>query len=240
MSDDLLSRAARALRQESEEASSSAQLTRARVLASVRESTIKRRTRAVFLMPFAACFLAATAWGSVDPRLPELARSVVRALGFTSSSEAPPQTRIPAPVARVHAPHEAQESPIAELPRPAVPEPERSSDLLVTPAEPSVPPVRSARPAPAPADPLHGLYRNAHQAHFAEQDFVRALAGWNAYLQAAPGGRFALEAEYNRALCLLRLGREAEARSALAPFADGARRGYRQAESRALLDAMHE
>ncbi|HYO96604.1 MAG TPA: hypothetical protein VER33_18955, partial [Polyangiaceae bacterium] len=104
MSDDLLSRAARALRQESEEASSSAQLTRARVLASVRESTIKRRTRAVFLMPFAACFLAATAWGSVDPRLPELARSVVRALGFTSSSEAPPQTRIPAPVARVHAP----------------------------------------------------------------------------------------------------------------------------------------
>jgi hypothetical protein len=176
----------------------------------------------------------------VDPRFPELARSVVRALGFTSNDPTSPNRPTPAPVARTKAPHELQETPLAEPPRAVAQEPEQFNPR-VSPAKPiSVRPLRPVQPAPAPADPVHGLYRDAHHAHFAEQDFVRALARWNAYLQAAPGGRFALEAEYNRALCLLRLGREAEARSALAPFADGARRGYREAESRALLDALRQ
>jgi hypothetical protein len=61
------------------------------------------------------------------------------------------------------------------------------------------------------------------------------LAAWDAYLAAAPNGAFAPEAHYNRALSLIRLGRNAEAKSALAPFASGAYGGYRQAEARALL-----
>jgi len=46
-----------------------------------------------------------------------------------------------------------------------------------------------------------------------------------------------LEARYNRAICLVRLGRRAGARAALAPFASGAYGGYRQEDARALLDA---
>jgi hypothetical protein len=44
-----------------------------------------------------------------------------------------------------------------------------------------------------------------------------------------------LEARYNRAICLMRLGRRTEAIAALRPFADGEWTGYRQEEARALL-----
>jgi hypothetical protein len=84
------------------------------------------------------------------------------------------------------------------------------------------------------------LYKEAHRIHFAERDPGAALRAWDAYLRADPRGRFAVEAHYNRALCLVRLGREAEARRALEVFARGAYGGYRQAEARALIEAMEE
>lgn len=90
--------------------------------------------------------------------------------------------------------------------------------------------------ASEPPDAL-SLYRSAHRAHFVERDPAAALAGYEAYLAAAPNGRFALEARYNRALCLVRVGRHAEARAALAPFAQGRFDGYRQDEARRLIDA---
>jgi hypothetical protein len=65
-----------------------------------------------------------------------------------------------------------------------------------------------------------------------------ALAAWDAYLREFPRGRLAVESRYNRALCLVRLNRRDEAAAALAGFAKGAYGGYRQAEARALLDAM--
>jgi hypothetical protein len=93
------------------------------------------------------------------------------------------------------------------------------------------------RPKAAP-DPTHALYRRAHQAHFTEHDPARALALWESYLREAPRGRFAVEARYNRALCLVRLGRHAEARSALEPFANGTPGSYRQHEAAQLLEAL--
>lgn len=81
------------------------------------------------------------------------------------------------------------------------------------------------------------LYRLAHEAHFGSQDYARALRGWEAYLQAAPRGRLATEARYNRAICLLRLGRDAEARQALEPFAKGLM-GYRQTEAQQLVEEL--
>jgi hypothetical protein len=82
------------------------------------------------------------------------------------------------------------------------------------------------------------LYLAAHRAHFVTRDPGAALAAWDAYLKAYPRGRFSLEATYNRAIALVRLGRLDEGKRALAPFASGAYGGYRQSEARGLLDAM--
>jgi TolA-binding protein len=104
-------------------------------------------------------------------------------------------------------------------------------------------PAPSAKASAAPSssaafqDADGDLYRLAHEAHFTSHDYARALAGWDAYLKAAPGGRLATEARYNRAICLLRLGRDAEARRALEPFASGML-GYRQNEARELLEEL--
>jgi hypothetical protein len=84
----------------------------------------------------------------------------------------------------------------------------------------------------------HALYKEAHRLHFVERNAAAALRAWDDYLRADPRGRFATEAHYNRALCLVRLGRSAEARSALDAFARGAFGGYRKTEARALLDAL--
>jgi hypothetical protein len=82
------------------------------------------------------------------------------------------------------------------------------------------------------------LYREAHRAHFDRNDCRAAVVGWERYLAEAPRGRFTLEARYNRALCLVRIGRHREAAAALAPFAEGAFGDYRRADARALLDAL--
>jgi hypothetical protein len=99
-------------------------------------------------------------------------------------------------------------------------------------------------PAPSPAGVAEddqkslSLYRHARQLHFVEQKPAAALAAWDAYLAAEPHGPLAVDARYDRGLCLVRLGRKTEARAALEPFAAGKYGSYRQSEARALLDAM--
>jgi hypothetical protein len=90
----------------------------------------------------------------------------------------------------------------------------------------------SAEPTTAPPD----LYRVAHQLHFHGDDPGAAVVAWDAYLASAAGGRFAIEARYNRAIALIRLRRYPEAIAALAPFARGevAPTGYRQVEAQRL------
>jgi hypothetical protein len=90
------------------------------------------------------------------------------------------------------------------------------------------------------ADAESAAYGRAHRAHFLEDAPGRALAAWDEYLAAYPAGVFAPEARYNRALCLVRLGRFGAAEYALRPFASDARDGYRRAEARLLLDWIHE
>jgi len=82
------------------------------------------------------------------------------------------------------------------------------------------------------------LFAEAHRLHFVDRDPVRALAAWDRYLAAAPSGRFVPEARYNRALALIRAGRELEAKRELEAFANGTYGGYRRDEARALLDAI--
>ncbi|MEZ4443115.1 MAG: hypothetical protein R3B72_28735 [Polyangiaceae bacterium] len=82
------------------------------------------------------------------------------------------------------------------------------------------------------------LYGEAHAAHFGGASPSEALAKWNAYLQAEPRGRLVPEAMFNRAICLVKLGRHGEARQALAPFASGRFGSYRQAEAERLLAVL--
>jgi hypothetical protein len=143
---------------------------------------------------------------------------------------AKPESPLPAPEKQVAVKTDVPESAPSPVPPPAP---------LADAAGSAVMPVAPA-PSSAPADPdAHALYQAAHQAHFVARNSSAALAAWNAYLAAAPRGRFGVEARYNRALCLVRLGRMNEARHTLEAFANAAPGSYRQAEARALLDAMN-
>ena len=83
-------------------------------------------------------------------------------------------------------------------------------------------------------------YGRAHRAHFVDDAPARALGAWDDYLTAFPRGVFAPEARYNRALCLVRLGRLGEAARALRAFERESPAGYRRDDARLLLDWVHE
>jgi len=92
-------------------------------------------------------------------------------------------------------------------------------------------------PGPDP----QALYAQAHALHFHGQDPARALAAWDRYLAAASQdirSGLVLEARYNRAICLFRLGQREEARQALQPFADGRWGAYRQEDAQTLLGEL--
>lgn len=80
-------------------------------------------------------------------------------------------------------------------------------------------------------------YQRAHSLHFHGGDPAVALNAWNTYLAEHPSGTFAPEARFNRAVCLLRLGRRSEAKGILVPIA-GSAFGYGRDRARAILTAM--
>lgn len=104
----------------------------------------------------------------------------------------------------------------------------------------SAPPRASGAQAPARAPTASisapialrdALYHEAHEAHFVARDPALALTRWNAYLAAEPSGQFAPEAQFNRVVCLVRLGRRAEALAALDALP---REHYRHADAERL------
>jgi hypothetical protein len=80
-------------------------------------------------------------------------------------------------------------------------------------------------------------YQRAHSLHFHGSDPAVALNAWDTYLTTHPSGTFAPEARFNRAVCLLRLGRRTEAKGVLVPIA-GSAFGYGRERARAILTAM--
>jgi hypothetical protein len=115
--------------------------------------------------------------------------------------------------------------------------------------------VPAVRPAPAPRpmsaetspqrparssardemDAALAAYARAHAWHFDHRDWPRSLRAWNDYLRDFPRSTFEPEARFNRALCLMRLGRQSAALEALRPFAEGAFGTYRRAEAQRLV-----
>lgn len=238
MSDDILEQATRALRAETEGTDDSARFTRSRILRSVHQTERRRRSYIAFVLPIAAVLVGSTAFAASGGNW----KSVARAIGLSEPAPAPaPPTPTPAPK--------------AVLAAPAPPKPEPEPQLEPEPEPEATPDTKSAAPdtvkatktskatktAPTPedlSDPEIALYRRAHQLHFEGGSPSAALAAWDSYLAKSPRGRFSAEASYNRAITLARLGRTAEAKAALQPFANGSYGSYRKESAAQLIQGL--
>ncbi len=251
MSRDLLHDSAEALRAFGEAPADVANATRQRILRDLHGRRRRRVERRLVFIPAAAVLLVATAAAAATGSLSNAWHWARQATGISHAAPAevalPPEE--PPRRHRAVAPPTKAEEPAAET------NAEQPAAEIETPTSESVPrasaPVRQkqtvkvAQPvvaAPAPKeDPsarADALYRAAHQLHFGARDCARAIPAWERYLKEAPSGRFALEARYNRGLCLVRRGNTGAAAAALRPFASGKLGGYRQNEARRLLQAL--
>lgn len=227
MSEDLLERAARALRETGEPNDEQLSRTRARLMESVRTEK-RRRARFFYLaFPIAAVLVGTTAWAASTGRLGNALSSMFK-----------------------------KDTPVAVAPPPSVPQ--RPPVVVVPPPPPveappppvEVPPTVAVVPKPSAPRPVEvedassadlSLYKTAHTLHFGSKRYDAALIAWDDYLRGSPNGAFVVEARYNRAICLVKLGRNAEAKVALKPFADGVvAGGYRREEATKLLERLGE
>jgi hypothetical protein len=265
-----LSRMARALRESRTGQHAHPNASRTVILTEAANKRRRRRIGVAWLVPLAAVLVISTAVAGVGPaRRVAWKQYLERLVGGDRSAPiaaAANHAAVPAaPLAEPGLPEdgapmlasdrapaevkEPTETNAAEI-RPAAPRPARvakvakraESQEATKPTASSDEPVN--RPAPsAPAvqpDDDGLLYARAHEAHFVQRNASAALTAWDAYLAARPEGRFALEAKYNRALCLVRLARLDEAKAALEPFRDGRFGSYRQVEAKRLLDALSQ
>lgn len=234
MTDPWLDEAVKALRETTGGQSERSSSTRARVLQGLDRGSAGRR-RWVWLLPAVAILGGGTALAANSQTTARWLGEAGQWLGLAAA----PSQREPAPSARA-APRRVHsvKRPASVEPTSSTPEPPPSAEAAPPPAPPrAAVPAKPSEPESRP-EPHLQLYRAAHEAHFRDRDFATALAGWDSYLLRAPSGSFAMEARYNRAIALVRLGRSAAARAALEPFAEGRHGGYRQADARKLLDAM--
>jgi hypothetical protein len=185
---------------------------RDRVLAPPR----KRKLQAIrWVMPLAAVLAAASVWASV-----------AREHRATPPVAAPIATTVVAPVIPV--------APIVPV----------TPVVAATASERTPAPIVSPLPAiakPPVDDSEHRAlraYREAERLQFEEKDYARALGAWDRYIPLAGKSPLLVDAKWQRALCLVRLGRSDEGREALEPFARGDLGAYRQSEARTILDTL--
>ena len=250
MKDSLLE-ATQALRELGEQDSQASQLTRARVIAGVRQRQRKQLRRSIFAIPLAALAIGSVAVAATGGYLPSpVQRWVTQVTGITPKPPQHPKSKVARAPTQGTALAESIPSvtPAGDL-RPSEPAPVISSSPLALAPEPSAKEV-AVTPAGA-SDKLRAKagdspiteaeferYRLAHEAHFVKKDPAAALAAWSDYLAHAPSGHLAVEARYNQALCLLKLGRTQEARRSLAPFVAGTYGAYRRQEAQTLIATL--
>jgi TolA-binding protein len=265
---DVLQRAARALRETHSGDSARSPFTRARVMRSLHEDKKRRLSRTLIFGPLAAILVGSTAWAAATGQLPVLFE---RAEQWFVSAQAPTgqATAIPQPGRKHTAKHSpSSEEPLAVEAAPSVdpvptveavptvaptievvespPERVVARRRLAEPAVVSEPPRAEPVPEPPPAPEVPPeLARDPELAQFRRAHDLHfqgkanaAIAAYGEYLGAYPGGRFVPEARYNTALNLLKLGQRSRAQSILKAFAEGRYGGYRQEQARGLLDAM--
>jgi hypothetical protein len=241
MTHDLLERATKAL-EESGHDQQGGRFTRERLMASLHETKRKKSVRFAVFLPLAAIFVGSTAFAAVTGHLEVIVMSALDVVGVTE-----PEVRVPAAPPVAPAARAQGQKPRSAPAAPAVVEPARSAEPApeaeapATLREQTSTPVRRTTSSRSPEpDDAHAVYRSAHAAQFKLNDAAGAIRGYEAYLAVQPGGRFAVDARYNRALCLVRVGRQAEARVELARFASGSYGGYRRGDAERLLAALDE
>jgi RNA polymerase sigma-70 factor (ECF subfamily) len=170
-------------------------------------------------------------------RLDEACHWILQVLHLGGHASLPPASSVPLAERAPAEPRPGERSPRSS-PGSAAIEALPAATVAVRMVPPAASTVVTAAP-PAPDPERRALYLRAHQAQFVTHDYAAALRAWDAYL-AAGGGRFAMEARYNRAIALAHLGRAREARSALEPLAGGTAGGYRRDDARRLLEVLPE
>ncbi len=240
--DEALQEAARALREATEAPSPAASVTRARIL---REHAARRRAPTQWLAAAAVLLVtlgAPTAWAFYTGRAARWIDAVLAPSTAAPSTETPGPSVRPAP--RPPLVPRPELSPAVPTPEPieTVPEPQPSDPILQAEPTPAPRPDATEALRPAPEDTSEReeriAYRRAHALQFESRDHAGAIAAYESYLRRYPEGRFATEAEYNRATSLAHEGRSREAIRALTPFARGSRGEYRREEARELIDAL--
>jgi TolA-binding protein len=251
--DDLLERATRALGATPPPDDGELARAKMRMLAAHKAAQKKGNARTLrWVLPLAAVLAAGSALAAVPHGFERLAQAVEALISPAPKLADKPKRQLAKPAPKLVAqPAPGIDAPVA---KPVEQVPEQPAPAAVATPKPRAPkrvqdvaavPPPVVAPAPVPAEPAPvtsadlAKYRAAHKAHFQQRDFALALRNWEAYLRQFPSGTFAIEARYNRAICLLRLGRNDEARRALTPFAQGEiGNGYRRAEATKLLEAL--
>ncbi|MFN7144564.1 MAG: tetratricopeptide repeat protein [Myxococcota bacterium] len=189
----------------------------------------------------------ATTWAWSSGRLDRAIAAWSAPPAPASTSAGPPAPGIvPAVSGEAAAPPPTVATPTVSLPgTPTVERAARSARARPAAADaPAAPAPTSTAPpstAPTPTAPPSGdsadreAFERAHRAHFDGVDTAAALAAWDAYLAAFPEGRFLPEATFNRAICLLRLGRPEDARVGLERIASGDLGAAHRDDARTLL-----
>jgi len=135
--------------------------------------------------------------------------------------------------------HERTRQAVARRPPPYNIQPQSESPQLAAP--PSVPSTVSSLAASDSEKHVdvgifeQDSYGRAHVAHFQSHDFKKALRLWTDYVRRYPHGRFLPEAEFNRAVCLVRLGESTAARQALLKLVSSESPDYPKAQAERLL-----
>jgi hypothetical protein len=245
MSKDILDRAAAIVRDRYDGRAENATRTEDRVLQALRAHSRQRNRVPLVALPLVAALLASVAWGTVSEGSRATVRSALHDLftsrkATTSDNPKPIAAGARAVLVAPSAPNAVSEQPLAEPTANAAPPAPASTPLRPSTRKPAAlaPQTQPALPQSANEAEINALYRAAHHAQFSGSDPAAAVELWDRYLAAAPNGSLSPEARYNRAIALARLGRNAEAASALEPFARGDYGAYRQNEANALLNSL--
>lgn len=227
-----MAEAARAARGVGKASETEAARTRARIEAALLDRKPRLRPRRAIVLLVAAGLATASAWAATATR--SLVATGTDEQGGGLHEEGPRAAGGPRTAVR------SRQAPRVFARTEKVPPPMRASSPVASGSARSqpAPPLASGVPGARGAEEVDALYATAHEAHFVRRDPARALEAWNTYLRIAPRDLRAglvLEARYNRAICLLRLGRRDEARDALRPFAEGVYGDYRKDDARVLI-----